>query len=158
MNLYLFIWIQYFVFFNCQVPYFICANMSQTFCKDVQKMNANSVTRMQYESKKSINVVNAFIVVTVQHIFYLQAGKWDFLNGFRSSTHQTHYGLNMHINILTTYLRYYSRIEPLGNISCEIWGLLGNAGPACGRVSECYGPQNAVSDITSILQSPYLSP
>ena len=62
---------------------------------------------MQYESKKSINVVNAYIVVTVQHIFYLQAGKWDLLNGFRSSTHQTHYGLNMHINILTTYLRYY---------------------------------------------------
>ena len=121
------------------------------------KMNANSSTTMQYESKKSINVVNAYIVVTVQHIFYLQAGKWDLLNGFRSSTHQNHYGLNMHINILTTYLRYYSRIEPLGNISCEIWGLLGNAGPACGWVSECYGSQNAVSDITSILQSPYIS-
>ena len=38
-------------------------------------MNANSSTTMQYESKKSINVVNAYIVVTVQHIFYLQAGK-----------------------------------------------------------------------------------
>ena len=74
-----------------------------------------------------------------------------------SSIHQTHYDLNMHINILTTYLRYYSRIEPLGNISYEIWGLLGNAGLACGGVSECYGPQNAVSDITSILQSPYIS-
>ena len=41
------------------------------------KMNANSSTTMQYESKKSINVVNAYIVVTVQHIFYLQAGKWE---------------------------------------------------------------------------------
>ena len=134
----------------------LSANILLGWAKN-EKMNANSSTTMQYESKKSINVVNAYIVVTVQHIFYLQAGKWDLLNGFRSSTHQTHYGLNMHINILTTYLRYYSRIEPLGNISCEIWGLLGDAGPACGWVSECYGSQNAVSDITSILQSPYIS-
>ena len=52
----------------------LSANILLGWAKN-EKMNANSSTTMQYESKKSINVVNAYIVVTVQHIFYLQAGK-----------------------------------------------------------------------------------